>query len=70
LKGFQRVRLAPGETITVSFRLASDDLAFFGRDNTRIVEPGEFHLWAGGSSEAGLRAVFHLVAAGVAGASP
>jgi beta-glucosidase len=70
LKGFQRVRLAPGETITVSFRLASDDLAFFGRDNTRIVEPGEFHLWAGGSSEAGLRAVFHLVEAGAAGASP
>jgi len=58
LKGFRRVRLAPGETVTVSFRLGSDDLAFFGRDNTLIVEPGEFHLWVGGSSEAGLHGAF------------
>jgi len=70
LKGFQRVRLAPGQTITVDFRLSSDDLAFFGRDNTLIVEPGEFHLWVGGSSEAGLGAAFRLIEAGAAGASP
>ena len=70
LKGFRRVRLAPGETVTVSFRLGSDDLAFFGRDNTLIVEPGEFHLWVGGSSEAGLHGAFRLIEAGAAGASP
>jgi beta-glucosidase len=64
LKAFRRVRLTPGETVTVSFRLGSDDLAFFGRDNTRIVEPGEFHLWVGGSSEGGLHAAFRLVDAG------
>jgi beta-glucosidase len=69
LKGFRRVRLAPGETVTVSFRLGSDDLAFFGRDNTLIVEPGEFHLWVGGSSEAGLRGEFRLVETGATGAS-
>ena len=65
LKGFRRVRLAPGERTTITFRLHSDDLAFFGRDNTRLVEPGEFHLWVGGSSEGGLRADFRL--AGVDG---
>lgn len=64
LKGFQRVRLARHETATVTFRLHSDDLAFFGRDNTLLVEPGEFHLWVGGSSEAGLRGAFRLVTAG------
>jgi len=64
LKGFRRVRLAPGERVTVSLRLGSDDLAFFGRHNTRIVEPGEFHLWVGGSSEGGLHAAFRLVEAG------
>ncbi len=69
LKGFRRVRLAPGETVTISFRLGSDDLAFFGRDNTLIVEPGEFHLWVGGSSEAGLHGAFRLVEAVAAGAS-
>jgi beta-glucosidase len=63
LKGFRRVRLAPGEKATVNFRLDSDDLAFFGRDNTSIVEPGEFHLWVGGSSEAGLRSEFRLITA-------
>jgi beta-glucosidase len=70
LKGFRRLRLAPGETVTVSFRLHSDDLAFFGRDNTRVIEPGDFHLWVGGSSEAGLRAEFRLVEASAGGAAP
>jgi beta-glucosidase len=70
LKGFQRVRLEPGETVNITFRLRSDDLAFFGRDNAEIVEPGEFHLWVGGSSQAGLRAAFRLVEARAAGTSP
>jgi beta-glucosidase len=70
LKGFRRIRLAPGETVAVTFQLRSEGLRFFGRDNTEIVEPGEFHLWVGGSSEAALRAEFRLVGAGAAGASP
>ena len=43
LKGFQRVTLEPGATTRVEFRLHTDDLAFYGRDNTLIVEPGDFH---------------------------
>jgi len=70
LKGFRRVRLAPGETVAVSFRLGSDDLAFFGRNNTEIVEPGEFHLWVGSSSEARLHGAFSLVDAGAERATP
>ena len=69
LKGFRRVRLAPGETVTVGFRLGSDDLAFFGRGNRRVVEPGDFHLWVGGSSEAGLRGEFRLTDPGTGGAT-
>jgi len=61
LKGFRRIRLDPGRTETVEFTLHSDDLAFFGRDNVLMTEPGEFHLWVGGSSEAELRATFRLV---------
>jgi beta-glucosidase len=63
LKGFRRVRVAPGATVTVDFRLHTDDLAFFGRDNRRVVEPGEFHLWVGGSSLADLRTEFRVVGA-------
>ncbi|MDH4125372.1 MAG: glycoside hydrolase family 3 C-terminal domain-containing protein [Gammaproteobacteria bacterium] len=61
LKGFRKVRLDPGQETRVEFRLHTDDLAFFGRDNTLIVEPGEFHAWIGGSSDADLRVVFHVV---------
>ena len=64
LKGFQRTRVEPGETVTVEFELAADDLAFYGRDNTLITEPGEFRLWVGGDSTAELGAPFRLVAAG------
>ena len=61
LKGFRRLRLQPGECVTVDFELHTDDLAFYGRDNTLIVEPGEFHAWIGGSSETDLRVDFRLV---------
>jgi beta-glucosidase len=61
LKGFRRLRVAPGETVTVNFELHTDDLAFYGRDNTLMVEPGDFHAWIGGSSDTGLRTEFRVV---------
>jgi beta-glucosidase len=61
LKGFQRITLEPGDATRVEFELHSDDLAFYGRDNQRNVEPGEFHAWIGGSSEADLQIGFRLV---------
>jgi beta-glucosidase len=61
LKGFKRVRLEPGESTTVNFELHTDALAFYGRNMQRMIEPGEFHLWIGGSSEANLRAEFRIV---------
>jgi beta-glucosidase len=61
LKDFQRLHLKPGESRTVSFSLAAGDLAFYGRNMQRMTEPGEFHVWIGGSSEADLRAEFTIV---------
>ncbi|MCP4299521.1 MAG: glycosyl hydrolase, partial [Gammaproteobacteria bacterium] len=55
LKGFKRVRLEPGQTITVDFILHTDDLAFYGRNMRLVTEPGEFHVWIGGSSETELQ---------------
>jgi beta-glucosidase len=63
LKGFKRIRLHAGQTVTVELALHSEELAFFGRDNRLITEPGDFHLWVGGSSEAQLGAAFRLVEA-------
>jgi beta-glucosidase len=51
LKGFQRVRLAPGESTRVEFRLGPDELSFAGRDGARRVEPGDFNVWIGSDSD-------------------
>jgi beta-glucosidase len=61
LKGFERCRLEPGETLTVSFEMHTSDLAFYGRNQRLATEPGQFHAWIGGSSESDLRAAFELV---------
>ena len=61
LKGFERIRLQPGESRVVSFELASADLAFYGQDMELMTEPGDFHVWIGGSSDAALQASFTLV---------
>jgi beta-glucosidase len=60
LKGFRRIRLRPNETQTVSFELHTDDLKFCGRDGKAIVEPGLFHAWLGGSSDAEQRTEFRI----------
>ena len=61
LRGFQRVRLAPGESRTVTFALQARDLAFYDAGMRWVVEPGTFTLWAGGSSAATNAARFTLV---------
>ena len=58
LKGFERLRLEPGERRTVTFRLHTNDLAFYGADMQRRAEPGQFRAWVGGSSAAALGADF------------
>ncbi|MFE3037880.1 fibronectin type III-like domain-contianing protein [Streptomyces canus] len=50
MKGFTRVRLAPGEQRKVTFRLHAERLAYTGPDLTRIVEPGEIAVRLGSSS--------------------
>ena len=60
LKGFKRVHLKPGEREKVCFTLHTDDLAFYGRDMQLRAEPGQFHAWIGGSSDANLWAEFEV----------
>jgi beta-glucosidase len=47
LKGFQKVLLRKGETQAVSFRLTTEDLAFWTINRRMEAEPGEFNLWVG-----------------------
>lgn len=51
LKGFQRVFLKPGESRRIVFNLTADDLAFLDENMRRVVEPGEFKIMVGASSE-------------------
>lgn len=48
LRGFQKISLAPGEAKTVTFRVPIAELAFIGRDNRSVVEPGAFDVLIGG----------------------
>ena len=50
LRGFRRVRLAPGERRRVTFRLAAEQLAFTGLDGTLVFEPGRVRVMVGTSS--------------------
>jgi len=51
LRGFARVRLAPGETRPVTFTLEPEHLALYDRSNHWTVEPGRFTVMIGVSSE-------------------
>ena len=51
LAGFERIHLRPGETQTVTFTLDRKHLELLNADMKWVVEPGEFSIMAGASSE-------------------
>ena len=61
LKGFQRVTLKPAESRAVDIRVAVRDLAFYGLDMKRVVEPGAFRVYVGPSSAEGQEARFEVI---------
>jgi beta-glucosidase len=50
LKGFQKIDLKAGETKTVTFNIAPNDLKFYNYDLKYDWEPGEFVIMIGGNS--------------------
>jgi beta-glucosidase len=51
LKGFDKVKLNPGETKTVTVELDKYAFSFFSEnENQWVLEPGEFHILVGNSS--------------------
>jgi beta-glucosidase len=61
LKSFRRIHLKPRETSIIEFALPADDLAFYNNEEVRVLEPGTFEVYVGGSSLAPLAATFELV---------
>ncbi|MGH7572214.1 MAG: glycoside hydrolase family 3 N-terminal domain-containing protein [Gemmatimonadota bacterium] len=60
LRDFERVTLSPSETLTVSFTITMDDLAFYDADGWWVVEPGVFTVMVGGSSAETREAAFEV----------
>lgn len=60
LKGFKKVFIKKGESKTVTITLSPDDLKFYDSSLDFVAEPGDFEVFAGGNSNAELKADFHL----------
>jgi beta-glucosidase len=60
LKGFRRVRLAPGESKPVEFTLGRDELRFWNIQMNNVVEPARITVWVGPSSAEGSEAQFNI----------
>ena len=50
LKGFEKIKLSPGESKTVTFDVKDEQLGFYNNQMKFIVEKGDFTLMVGGNS--------------------
>ena len=50
LKGFRKIRLEPGQSERVTFKLTVDDLKFYDAHLDYVAEPGEFVVFVGTNS--------------------
>jgi beta-glucosidase len=51
LKGFRRINLQPDESKTVEFKLGINELSIYDSQRRRVIEPGTFKVYVGGSSQ-------------------
>jgi beta-glucosidase len=61
LKAFQKIKLEPGETRTVTFRINPYMLSFLDKDMKPAVEAGRFIVMIGGNSEDLIQTSFEVV---------
>lgn len=61
LKRFTRVTLNPGESKKVIFKLPMSELAFWGINNIKSLESGEFSLWIATNSQSGQPYDFSII---------
>ncbi|MDB4977246.1 MAG: beta-glucosidase [Myxococcaceae bacterium] len=62
LRGFTRVTLEPGAARDLTFTLDQEDFALLDDKLRRVVEPGTFTVFVGGSSETDNKATFEITA--------
>jgi len=50
LRGFKRIALKPGQNKTVTFRISPEMMSAYDETGAKVLEPGTFTVWIGGSS--------------------
>ena len=60
LKAFRRVSLKAGESRRLTLDIPVSELAFYGLDMQKKVEPGQFQLWVAGDSSSGEALTFSV----------
>jgi len=60
LKGFQRVKLAAGETQRVSFRVGPEGFALWDDHNKYVIEPARVKIWVSPDSAHGTEATLEI----------
>ncbi len=60
LKRFQKIKLSPGESKTVTFQLTKEDLFYYDINMDLTIEPGDFKIYVGTNSVDVLEANFKL----------
>ena len=61
LKDFARITLNAGESKTVEFTITPEKLQFYNQEMKRVVEPGEFEIFVGPSSDKVTKTTFRVV---------
>jgi beta-glucosidase len=65
LKAFRKIAIATGDRVEVSFQLHAKDLGFYDAHGVFQVEPGQFEIHVGGSSQTELSGLVELSSAQV-----
>jgi len=61
LKGFERIHLKKGETRQVNFSVTPETLKMLNEEMQWVVEPGDFRIMVGASSnDIRLRGILHV----------
>jgi beta-glucosidase len=61
LKGFKKVRLDPGQSRDVEFKISDRELGYYDTNGHWLVEPGKFQLWISKDSASGEPVDFEVV---------
>jgi len=61
LKGFKRIHLRPVQSQKVEFVITPEMLSFYDQRMMKTIEPGEFKVFIGGSSDNTLEQTFELM---------